>query len=403
MDAKTKSNILQLNDEMHKELEDHLIPFWLKLKDVEHGGFYGLIDYDLVLDKNAVKGCILNSRILWFFSRAYRLLKKTELLKAASHAFNYLKDYFIDKQYGGVYWSLNADGSVSDNTKHTYNQAFAIYGLINYFEVSGDKNALSLAWNLYEVIESKCRDENGYLEAFSYDFKPSNNEKLSENGVMATRTMNTLLHVFEAYTDLYRVTNDTRVKEKLHFIMNLFTEKIWNTELKRQEVFFDSDYNSLIDLYSYGHDIETSWLFDYCLNNLHEENYTTLIQPITDIIADRIFEIAYHDNSLLNECERGVNNTKRVWWVQAETVVGFFNAWQKSGEEKYLDAAVSVWEYIKKYMIDNRKDGEWFSEVEENHNPITKAIVDPWKCPYHNGRMCMEIITRTEAIRDKNF
>ena len=215
--------------------------------------------------------------------------------------------------------------------------------------------------------------------------------------------MNTLLHVFEAYTDLYRVTNDTRVKEKLHFIMNLFTEKIWNTELKRQEVFFDSDYNSLIDLYSYGHDIETSWLFDYCLNILNEENYTKLIQPITDTIADRIFEIAYHDNSLLNECERGINNTKRVWWVQAETVVGFFNAWQKSGEEKYLDAAVSVWEYIKKYMIDNRKDGEWFSEVEENHNPITKAIVDPWKCPYHNGRMCMEIITRTEAIRDKNF
>ena len=184
--------------EIKEHLTKDIIPFWRGLKDVEYGGFYGYMGYDLGLDKKAVKGCILNSRILWFFSNAYLVLKEEELLADAGHAFRFLKDYCVDKENGGVYWSLAFDGKPEDTTKHTYNQAFAIYALSSYYDASGDEEALSLAWELYEIIESRCKDEYGYLEAFNVRFEPEDNDKLSENGVMAEKTMNTLLHVFEA-------------------------------------------------------------------------------------------------------------------------------------------------------------------------------------------------------------
>lgn len=187
-----------------EHLEKNLIPFWNKLKDEENGGFYGYVGSDGKPDTKSVKGIILNSRILWFYSTAYQLLKKTELLEMADHAYKFLTDFCFDSQYGGVYWSVNYDGTVCDDTKHTYNQSFAIYALSAYYQASGKKDALNMAYVLYRVIEEKCRDENGYLEAFRRDFTPSSNEKLSENGVLAERTMNTLLHVLEAYSELYK-------------------------------------------------------------------------------------------------------------------------------------------------------------------------------------------------------
>ena len=207
--------------------------------------------------------------------------------------------------------------------------------------------------------------------------------------------MNTLLHVFEAYTEFYRVTKDPFTGESLRFMMDLFADKVYNRELKRQEVFFDRTWNSLIDLYSYGHDIETSWLMDRGLEVLADPAYTEKLAPITAEIAEAIYEKAYVNHSLMNEAEKGVDDTTRVWWIQAETVVGFINAWQKKpGEKKFLQAAEDVWEYIRKYLVDPREGSEWFWCVEADGTPIHKPIVEPWKCPYHNGRMCMEVIRR---------
>ena len=380
--------------EIKEHLVNDLIPFWQGLKDEENGGFYGYLSYDLKLDKKAVKGCILNSRILWFFSNAYMVLGDPSLLESAAHAYQFLKEYCVDNEFGGVFWSLTYDGKPEDTTKHTYNQAFSIYALASYYDASKNQEALEIAWKLYDLVESKCKDEYGYLEAFTRSFEPEENDKLSENGVIAEKTMNTLLHVFEAYTELYRVTKEEKVAKQIRFMMDIIKDKVFNKEIGRQEVFFDKTWNTLIDLYSYGHDIETAWLVDRGLEVLDDEAYTNMLSPITKTITENIYNRAYIDHSLVNESENGVVDTTRVWWVQAEAVVGFLNGYQKQGDKKFLDASVDIWNYIKKYFIDKRNGSEWFWSVKEDHTPDEKPIVEPWKCPYHNGRMCFEVLRR---------
>ena len=385
---------------MVEEVKEHLlhtiIPFWKNLRDNEHGGYYGWLGYDLALDKKAVKGCILNSRIIWFFANAYTLLKDESLLDEAKHGFAFMKDYCFDKENGGIYWSITYDGKPEDTTKHTYNQAFCIYALSSYYEASKDEEALAMAKELFHIIEEKCTDEVGYLEAFDREFHLIENDKLSENGVIADKTMNTLLHVFEAYTELYRVSKDAEVKKRLEWILDTIADKIYNPALHRQEVFFDKNYNSILDLHSYGHDIETAWLMNRGVDVLGEEAYQKKMGPIIDDLTAQVYKVAFDGHSLANECEKGVVNTHRIWWVQAETVIGFLNGYQRNPEKKeYLEAAKSEWQFIKDYVIDKREGSEWFWEVDENGKPYPdRPIVEPWKCPYHNGRMCIEVIKR---------
>jgi len=389
---------------MKKEVKNHLIndiiPFWKKLRDDVHGGYYGFMDFDLKVDEKAVKGCILNSRITWFFANAYMVLKDESLLDEAKHGYEFMKNYCMDKENGGIFWSLQYDGTPEETLKHTYNQAFAIYALSSYYDASKDKEALDMAYVLFELIETKCRDEYGYLEAFNEKFELIDNEKLSENGVMAEKTMNTLLHVFEAYTELYRVDKNEKVKEKLQEILDIFADKVYNPEIHRQEVFFDKYWNTIIDLHSYGHDIETAWLIDRGLEVLGDEEYERKLSPITKDLTNQIYKIAFDGRSLSNECERGVVDTNRVWWVQAETIVGFLNGYEKNPERTdYLDAAKATWEFIKEYVLDKREGSEWFWRVSQDGKPDTeKPIVEPWKCPYHNGRMCFEVINRGHLL-----
>ncbi len=386
--------------DMGKRAEEHLrtkiLPFWKGLKDEEFGGFYGYVDFDRKIDRQAVKGCILNSRILWFFSNAAAALHDDSLLVYADHAWRFLTDRCMDRENGGVYWSLNYDGTPADTTKHTYNQAFAVYALASYYAASGQTEALQQANALLRLIEEKCTDEIGYLEAFDRQFRPVENDKLSENGVVAEKTMNTLLHVFEAYTEMCRVSDCPRAAKRLEFMMNTIAEKIYNPQLRRQEVFFDRELNSILDLHSYGHDIETAWLVDRGLEVLGNDAMTARLSPITRALTARIYERAYTGHSLLNECERGVDNTSRIWWVQAEAVIGFYNGWQKEPERtEYLEAAEDIFGYIMEKLVDPREGSEWYWEVDENGVPASrKPIVEPWKCPYHNGRMCMELMKR---------
>ena len=385
-------------NEIETHLKEKLIPFWEGLKDKENGGYYGYMGYDLAIDTHYEKGCILNSRILWFFSNAYMLLGEDHLKDAAEHAYKFLKDCCIDKENGGVYWSVTYNGKISDDTKHTYNQAFAIYALSSYYDAIKDEEALKIAEELFNLIEEKCTDEYGYLEAFSRTFEPAGNDKLSENGVMADKTMNTLLHVFEAYTEYYGASHNEKAAARLRFMLDIFKNNVYNEKLGRQGVFFDQKYTPLIDLYSYGHDIETAWLLDRGLEVLGDSGYIEMFAPVTHALAVNIYNHAFVNGSVLNEAENGINDTTRVWWVQAESIVGFINEGMKipgtDESSKYFKAAEALWEYIKEFIIDKREGSEWFWSVNADGEPCQKPIVEPWKCPYHNGRMCIEIVRR---------
>lgn len=386
---------MNLAHEVRRELSDRIIPFWKRLRDDEHGGYYGYMDFDLKVDKEFEKGCILNSRILWFFANAYMTLKDKSLLAEAAHAYSFMREYCEDKEYGGVFWSVTYDGLPLDTTKHIYNQAFAIYALSSYYAASNDSSALDFAMSLFEKIETIGTDSYGYLESFNRKWELEDNDKLSENGLLADKTMNTLLHVLEAYTELYRVNKDERVKKALIKILDAFRNQVFNEETHRLEVFFDEKMNTISDLYSYGHDIEASWLLDRAATVLADEKIKAATNAYTNELVAEVYKEALSDGAMNNECFKGVVDTTRVWWVQAEAMVGFYNCYEKTGITEYKDITEKLWNYIKEHIIDKRQGSEWFWDLDKDNNPVSrKPIVEPWKCPYHNGRMCMEIIRR---------
>ena len=406
--------------EMFREIKEHLIynliPFWKSLRDDTYGGFYGRVDSSGKVYPDAEKSCIVNSRILWFFSSCYNLCREgiisenrlseagcssADLIDDARYAFGFLKDAFVDREYGGVVWSVTCDGKMLDTTKHTYNQAFAVYALTAYYEASGDDEAVKLARYIKNSIESHLSDGNGYLDQFSRGFDRVTNDKLSENNVTAERTKNSLINVMEAYTEIFRLTGDIIIKEKIIEILNTLKDRMFNPSKDRLEVFFDRDYNSLIDLHTYGHDIEISWLLDRTLDAIGERDSQPEISEMSRRIADKVKEVAFDGRSVPYECENGVVNPARAWWVQGEAFTGFLNAYMKDrSRTDMLEAAEAVWGFIKDYIIP-RTDGpsEWYNEVSADGIPdLTKDIVDPWKGPFHSGRMCIEAIKRYEEL-----
>ncbi|MEZ3455512.1 MAG: AGE family epimerase/isomerase [Oscillospiraceae bacterium] len=390
-----------LADKCRKELTERILPFWNRLRDDENGGFYGFMDNGLNVDKTADKGVILTSRILWFYSSCYRTLGDEYLLDNARHAYEFLKKC-VDTVNGGVWWMMTYDGKPSDTMKHTYNQAFAIYALSAYYLASKDKTALDLALELFHTVEDKCRDDVAYLEAMSENWKVVPNDALSENGLMADKTMNTVLHLIEAYTVLLEACENgesAHIEERLMFLLQITEDKIFNSDQNRLRVFFDRELNEIGDIHSYGHDIEASWLIDRACEVIGERRFMAKWRFIDLRIAENIYDIAFENGAVNNERENDKIDKKRVWWVQAESVVGFVNAFQQGGDKKFLDAADKVFEWIETRQTDKRENSEWWGEVDFDGKPMqTVNMVNPWKCPYHNGRMCIEVINRNVSL-----
>ena len=382
-------------NECRNELTNNIMPFWESLIDKDRGGFYGYMDTDLNLDKDADKGVILNSRILWFFANCNLILADANSLEYARHAYEFLKKHCVDREHGGVYWMLDKDGNVADDMKHTYNQAFAIYALSSYYDASKDEEAIELAMDLFNTIESKTLDEYGYREAFDRYWVEVENEALAENGIMPKKSMNTILHLIEAYTELLRVKHDSRVKERLRALLQSVIDKVYDEENKQLRVFFDEKLSVIGDIHSYGHDIEAAWLIDRACDVLGDKAMSDKMERMGLEIARKIHDIAIENGALNNERVGNHIDKERIWWVQAEGVVGFINAYERSGKVEYLDTAKSIWEYIKGNVIDEREGGEWHSQVSFDGVPTKeKPVVEAWKCPYHNGRMCLEVISR---------
>lgn len=383
-----------LVNECKKELTERILPFWNRLRDDESGGFYGFVNNDLEVDKKADKGVILNSRILWFYSSCYRTLKEDYLLNNARHAYEFLKKC-VDRENGGVYWLMTYDGKPADTMKHTYNQAFAIYALSAYYLASGDSSALGLAFELFDTVEEKCADDIAYMEAFSEDWQLVPNDALSENGLMADKTMNTVLHLIEAYTVLLEASGSAKAEERILFLLDIMKNKIFNSGKNCLRVFFDRELNEIGNIHSYGHDIEATWLIDRACEIIGDRRLMAEWRFIDLRIARNIYDIAFENGAVNNERENDKIDKKRIWWVQAESVVGFVNAFQQGGEKQYIDAAEEVFRWIEDKQTDKRENSEWWGEVSFEGEPMrTVNMVNPWKCPYHNGRMCLEIINR---------
>ena len=385
---------------MKAEVKDELISilnFWIKnTLDEKNGGFIGSIDLDMTKHPDSEKGCVLNARILWTFSAAYRVLKNPEYLTIATRSYEYNTKHFFDTENGGCYWMLNADGTPKNTRKQIYAIAFMMYGLVDYYKITNNKEALDKAVALFDVIEkySFDKERNGYYEAYSKEWKLLEDMRLSEIDKNDPKTMNTHLHILEAYTNLYRVYKEEKVQKALkNLIVNVFVGKIINVEKGYFDLFFAEDWK-----HSYGHDIEGSWLLWEAAEVLGDEEVKKQIKPICLKMAEQALQVGLDkDGGLMMDGTDGVvENSDKHWWVQAESVVGFMNAYQLSKEEKYLKASLSTWEFIKNYMID-KKNGEWYHSVsKDDHKVYSQEFkTGPWKCPYHNSRMCLQIIERS--------
>ena len=391
--------INRLRNEMHSELENNILPFWMnKMEDNEEGGFYGQITGEDELKPEASKGAILNARILWTFSSAYRLLKKPEYLETATRAKRYLIDRFYDPQYGGIYWELDYKGNPLDTKKQIYAIGFAIYGLSEYARATGDAEALEYAQRLFDVIEQHSFDseQNGYVEALTRDWQPIEDMRLSDKDENEKKTMNTHLHILEPYTNLYRVWKDEQLERQLRNLIEVFITRILDPQTGHLNLFFEEDWTNKYRIYSYGHDIEASWLIHEAALVLGDPELLKRIEPIIIRIARAADEGLNPDGSMIYEhfIDRQKTDRELHWWVQAENVVGHINLYQHFGDTEALDTAVRCWEFIKTKLIDHEQ-GEWhWSLLPDGTVNRRDDKAGFWKCPYHNGRMCMEVIER---------
>lgn len=390
-----------MKTEMQDVLQKNILRFWLdKMVDQEHGGFYGRIDGHEHLHADAEKGAILNARILWAFSAAYRVLGDKTYLEAASRAKHYIIDYFIDPEYGGVYWSLDCNGKPLDTKKQFYAIGFAIYGMSEYARATGDAEALKVAIDLYRCIEEHALDHeyNGYIEAMTRDWQPIADMRLSELDANYPKSQNTHLHIIEPYTNLYRVWKSDELKASLHNLIDIFTDRILNPETHHLDLFFDMDWKRGAGaLESYGHDIECSWLIHEAALVLGDAEVLKKVEPIVEMVAKASEKGLNADGSIVHEAnlDTGYVDSDLHWWVQAEAVVGFFNIYQYFGDESALQKAQHCWTYIKENLIDN-ENGEWhWSRRKDGTLNLDDDKAGFWKCPYHNSRMCLEIIERS--------
>ena len=392
-------NIEKLVNEVGENLTNNILKYWsTKMIDSRNGGFYGRISGSEQLYADADKGAILNARILWTFSAAYRILGKEEYLTIATRAKQYIIDKFYDKEFGGVYWSLNFLGKPLDTKKQIYAIGFAIYGLSEYARATGDREALDYAIKLFDSIEEHSFDKerNGYFEAMTRQWGEIADMRLSEKDANERKTMNTHLHILEPYANLYRVWKDSRLEQQLRNLIDVFITRILDKETYHLNLFFDDNWNSKYHIISYGHDIEASWLIHEAALVLDDKDLLKKVEPVIVKIAEAAAEGFTPENGMIYESNLDKHHVDRDrhWWVQAETVVGYMNIYQHFGDHKSLERALSCWNYIKNNLIDHEQ-GEWFWSIKANgeiNRDDDKAGF--WKCPYHNGRMCMEIIER---------
>jgi mannobiose 2-epimerase len=393
-------DIKQLKAEMQQCLQQNILDYWMeRMTDHEHGGYYGRIDGRDRLDATAPKGAVLNARILWSFAAAYRVLGKPEYLDAAIRARDYIIDHFIDHEQGGVYWSVDYTGRPLDTKKQTYAIGFAIYGMSELARATGDKKALDCAISLYHDIEKHAYDtvNGGYREALTRDWQPIADMRLSDKDENGSKTMNTHLHVIEPYTNLYRVWPQPELQQSIYRLLDVFSHRFYNPETHHLDLFFDDEWQGRRNIQSFGHDIEATWLLYETLLVLGDQQATDRLRPLIASLAKAADEGLCPDGSMIYErwTDSGDTDRQRQWWVQCENIIGHANLYQYYNDREALDIVFSCWQFVKDHLID-RQNGEWHWAIDGRGNiNLDDDKAGFWKCPYHNTRMCLEILERT--------
>lgn len=394
-----------LREETLAELTRNILPYWMNtMVDEVHGGFYGRRDGNDNLVELADKGIILNTRILWTFSHAHRLLKmdraRDQYAATATRAFRYICDNFLDQDNGGMYWMVNYEGKPVYTKKQVYAQAFGIYAFTEYFRATGEQAALDEAIKLYRLLEEHSYDRvrGGYLEAFDRDWALLEDLRLSDKDANERKTMNTHLHVLEAYTNLYACWKNALLRQQLEKLILIFLEKIINTN-NHLDLFFDDDWNVKSSVISFGHDIEASWLLQEAAEVLGDEALVHRTRAAALKLVRAVDQEGLNEaGAIINEIHGdGSRDTDIHWWPQAEALVGYVNAWQISHDDAYLSRASGLWSFIRKHVVDEQ--GEWHWRLNEQYQVVrTEDKAGPWKCPYHNGRACLEILKRVDGL-----
>ncbi len=379
------------------EIKDNVIPFWINYSVAPDGGFYGRVLRDGTPIEDSPRGSVLNARILWSFAAAYRTFQNPVYLELADKAQSYFIRTFIDEQNGGVYWLVNPNGEVVNACKYTYAMTYAIYGLAEHYLATGNDESLQTAISLYTTLEDKGRDvlQDGYIESFTEDW-----QKLDKYDNNAPKTMNAHLHVMEAYTVLYQCWKDEGLKNRLEFCTRLFIDRIYNPERKHFDLFFDSKWNSLVDMDSYGHDIEAGWLLCNAARTLDNPGLIKQAEQIALEVTDACLKEGLTDKGGMTSEKKNGKLTKHCsWWGQIETIIGCINAWQINKDNTYLQTANTVWNFIEQKMID-KEYGEWYSDYYDGEPRINAPKVSMWRCPYHTVRLGTEVFSRLSEINE---
>ena len=388
-------NLQELHTAVRQELTQNILPFYIKHgRDWQNGGFYGHINNDNSVEPDAPKGTVQCARLLWSFSQAYRVLGDEMYERMAVQAFDYLRRYLWDHQHGGLRWSVTARNAPLDENKLIYAQAFGIYGLSEFYLATGNETALALALRIYRRLESYGRDgqHGGYWESCAADWT-RNDIPVDDTNYPVAKSMNTNLHVLEAYTNLYRANPSGDLHQALYDLIKVMCEHIINHKIGHMWLHFEADWRPINGHVSYGHDIEASWLLIEAAEVVADPALLQQCQATAQQMASTVLDQAIQtDGSLQNE----PLDDHREWWPQAEALVGFVNAYQLSGEGRYLEAAVNCWRYIDAHMIDHEQ-GEWFWAVTAAGTPQERVKSGMWKTPYHNGRACLELIQRIKV------
>jgi cellobiose epimerase len=381
---------------------DNILNYWRNNTiDEKNGGFIGEIDSGERKNPDAAKGSVMYGRILWTFSAAYPVTQNLEDFKMAKRAFEEIKTKFYNPEQEGIYWSINADGTPNDTKNQIYAIAFVVYGLSEYYKISNDKDALDLAITLYQSIQNRSFDKinKGYFEAYTKDWKEIEDMRLSEKDANEKKTMNTHLHIVEAFANLYLVWKNEALKQNIIQLLETIDEYFIDKKTGHLRLFFDENWNEKKDVISYGHDIEAAWLLQWCAEVAEDENLIALYKDHAVKMADATFEGLDEDGGLWYEYDPESDHlvAEKHWWPQAELWIGFLNAYQLTNDKKYFDVFKKNVEFTEKYIID-KKNGEWIWGIDENYHSMQKDKAGFWKCPYHNGRACLEVLQRLEWV-----